>query len=189
VWEALVTIGDAAGDEWSRRVRHACTALSEAGVEREASLGVRLLADVRRVFDGDDQDGGIPADRLHTERLLERLNALEDAPWGDLRGRELDARRLAKMLQPYDVRPTAQRIGEKVAKGYDRDGFYDAWQRYLPCAETVTSETTDTPVALVPDVTHTQGREPEPPWYAVDANLDVSGSRERARAAAAEASG
>lgn len=153
VWEPLVIIGDAAGPSWSRRLRSACSALTAANVEQSASLGVRLLADVRTVFGSGD--------KVHTEHLLVALNRLEDAPWGDLRGRELDARRLARFLRPYDVRPGDQRIGDKVAKGYDRGDFHDAWLRYLsPPSGTATSATPAThaaaDVAPVADVAHLQ---------------------------------
>ncbi len=132
---------------------------------------MRLLTDVQRVFD--------IAEKMHTERLLEALNALEDAPWGDLRGRELDARRLAKMLHPYDVRPADQRIGEKIAKGYDRGDFYDAWQRYLPCGTRATSATGATAVADVADVALIRpGEGGDVPWFAVDS---TNGSHDRAR--------
>jgi hypothetical protein len=156
VWEPLVVIGDAAGPEWSARIRRACVALSAVTIEQEASLGVRLLGDIRRVL-GD-------ADRIHTEQLLERLNALDDAPWGDLRGKPLDARGLARRLKQYGVRPADVRIGEKVAKGYDRPAFHDAWSRYLTLpAESATWATNNPSVADV-----AQSAEEQPPAFAFD---------------------
>jgi hypothetical protein len=57
---------------------------------------------------------------MHTETILGKLNALEYAPWGDLRGKPLDARGLATRLR-NDVR-----------KGYKAADLADAWSRYLP---------------------------------------------------------
>lgn len=151
VWEPLVMIGDAAGGEWADRIRSACSALSAENAADDGSLGVRLLTDLRRVFDGDDLESGEHVDRLHTEDLLRRLNALEDAPWGDLRGKELEARRLAKMLKAYDVKPKDLRL-DTTKKGYERGDLLDAWARYLTPQESATAATSATdiaPVALV----------------------------------------
>jgi hypothetical protein len=120
---------------------------------REASLGVRLLGDLRTVF-GDH-------DRLATETILERLHALEEAPWSDLRGRPFAARGLARMLGGYGVSSTKVRIGNGTFRGYQRESLWDAWGRYLsptpreaeppeqaeqPCSEPVESVPLPDPV-------------------------------------------
>ena len=124
VWEPLVMLGDAAGTEWSERARVACVALNAVREAVDPSLGIRLLADVRTVF----------ADREHvpTEELLTQLCALDDAPWGDLRGRPLDARGLARRLRPFGVSRRDVRTDNGTRKGYGRDDLFDAWARYLP---------------------------------------------------------
>jgi hypothetical protein len=107
--------------------------------ESTPSLGVRLLGDVRAVFE--------ELDRITTAALLERLKALEEAPWSDLRGKPLDARGLARLLKPYGIAYKTVREGELTAKGYERADFVDAWARYLslfPIAG-VTSDTAVTP--------------------------------------------
>ena len=66
------------------------------------------------------------------------------------------------MLRQYGVKPEDQRIGDKVAKGYDRADLHDAWQRYLSAvpgsATSATSATDSTEnandVADVADVAH-----------------------------------
>ena len=142
VWEALLTVADAAGGDWPRRGREAAVSLvSEAGTSTP-SLGVRLLADLRQVFSD--------ADKLTTQVILGRLVALEEAPWGDLRGKPLDARRLSQLLRAYDVRPEVFRLGEETFRGYVRaNGLVDAWARYLgpppQAPESVTAVTTATP--------------------------------------------
>lgn len=144
VWEPLLAVADAAGADWPSRARHAAVELNRARAERDPSLGVRLLADVRAVFQEE---------KVFTDDLLERLNGLDEAPWGELRGKPLDSRGLARRLRPYAVRPKQVRIGEATRKGYERADFADAWSRYLALpANTETSETTDTAAGGVTDV-------------------------------------
>lgn len=95
----------------------------------KGSLGVRLLTDLR-----DHVMVGI--DRLPTVAILDRLNALDDAPWADLHGKPLDNRRLSKMLAEYmtaDNEPIASRnikTAGSVLKGYYAADLWDAWARY-----------------------------------------------------------
>jgi hypothetical protein len=124
VWEPLLALADAAGGDWPRRAREACTDFVAARREHEPSLGVRLLADIRTVFSSED--------KLATAELLNHLRALDLAPWADLRGAPLDARKLARMLGKYGIKPALIRTGNAVARGYLRADFQDAWARYLP---------------------------------------------------------
>ena len=126
IMEPLLAIADEVGGEWPERSRRAAVALL-TGEEREdaESLGVRLLRDVRGVF---DEKG---SDRLSTGKLLEALHVMEEAPWGSLRGEALEARGLARLLKPYGVKPEKLREGEDTFRGYRRASFEDAWVRYL----------------------------------------------------------
>lgn len=124
VWEPLVAIADAAGGHWPSSARAACSSLAGEGASREASLGIRLLSDLRDVFDN--------ADHLATTTILEGLNGMDEAPWADLRGKALDARGLARRLRQYGIGSTKVRIGESTFKGYRREDLWDAWQRYCP---------------------------------------------------------
>ncbi|MGW6224810.1 DUF3631 domain-containing protein [Streptomyces olivaceus] len=132
VWEPLLAIADAAGGEWPDRAREACVALVTASKANDkGSLGVRLLTDLR-----DHVMVGI--DRLPTVAILDRLNALDDAPWADLHGKPLDNRRLSRMLAEYmtaDNEPIASRnikTAGSVLKGYYAADLSDAWARYCP---------------------------------------------------------
>jgi len=49
-WEPLLAIADRAGGSWPMRARLAAVALSSEE-DMPASAGIRLLADVREVFD------------------------------------------------------------------------------------------------------------------------------------------
>ncbi|GAB6898018.1 DUF3631 domain-containing protein [Kineosporia succinea] len=156
-WESLVAIADLAGGEWPARARAACLALT---AEREANadvpLQVRLLADIRTAFEGDDA--------LPTATLLARLNLDEEAPWIDYgpRGESLTATQLAKLLREYGIRVRNFRFANgNQAKGYGRSMFADAWARYCP----------ETPADAEPEV-EAQGplwepsppSQPSPPW-------------------------
>jgi hypothetical protein len=129
VWESLFIIADSAGGDWAQRARVAAVALVADSREGKAvSLGIRLLADIRSVWDGTEG--------MHTDALLDALNKMDEAPWGDLRGKPLDARGLSRMLRDYEAHPVDVRADVNGAsvnrKGYKRDELYDAWQRYLP---------------------------------------------------------
>jgi hypothetical protein len=126
IMEPLLAIADEVGAEWPECSRRAAVGLL-TGEEREdvESLGVRLLRDFRDVFDDKSSD------RLPTGKLLEALHAMEEAPWGLLRGEALDARGLARLLKPYGAKPEKLREGEDTFRGYRRESFEDAWARYL----------------------------------------------------------
>lgn len=129
VWEALLSVADLAGGQWPERARVAAVTLVTASADRTGSLGVMLLRDLRAVFDG--------AERLPTDVILERLTSLDESPWGDLRGKPLDARGLARRLAKYangdsPIRPVQYRDGERVVRGYLAADLADPWSRYLP---------------------------------------------------------
>ncbi|BFO14422.1 hypothetical protein SHKM778_08100 [Streptomyces sp. KM77-8] len=130
--EPLLAVADAVGGHWPDRARAACVALVRASKANDkGSLGVRLLTDLR-----DHVMVGI--DRLPTIAIIDRLNALDDAPWADLNGKPLDNRRLSRMLGEYmtaDNEPIASRnikTAGSVLKGYYATDLHDAWQRYCP---------------------------------------------------------
>ena len=124
VWEPLIIIADLAGGDWPARARSAAKELVAASKGNQGSLGIKLLSDTQVAFEGED--------RLPSTRLLEKLVSMEESPWGDFRGKPLDARGLSKILKQYDIQPSTIRLGSVTAKGYFRAHFDDAWARYLP---------------------------------------------------------
>jgi Protein of unknown function (DUF3631) len=124
IWEPLITVADLAAGEWPKRARVAAVALVADSKAGTPSLGVRLLADLRSVFGDRDAKG--------TEEILEALRNLEEAPWGDLHGKPLNARGLAQRLRQYEIHSGEVRIGQWHGKGYKRSDLWDAWTRYLP---------------------------------------------------------
>jgi hypothetical protein len=138
VYEPLIAIADAAGGRWSERARVAAVALVAEAKEDTPSLGVRLLQDLRTVFAGQSQ--------LPTQEILDRLADMEEAPWGDLKGRPLDSRRLAYMLRPYNIKSRTIRQGASTPRGYTAEDLQDAWDRYVPPSPdtSTTCETSET---------------------------------------------
>ena len=126
VWEPLLAIADHAGGHWPDRARRAAVVLNTARINRDPSLGIQLLTDCRTII------AAAVDDRVTTEDLVTALGALEDRPWGDLRGKPIDARGIARRLRRYDIKPGNHRFGQRIARGYRAEDFHDAWLRYLP---------------------------------------------------------
>jgi hypothetical protein len=66
VWEPLLAVADVAGGDWPERARRSAVALVAASRESVPSLGVRLLADLRLIFDANAA--------MATEDILAALN-------------------------------------------------------------------------------------------------------------------
>lgn len=145
LWEPLLAIADRAGGSWPNRARKAAVELAKVGQDQDGSWGVRLLTDLADIFRSHNNPEVLP-----TATLLAELVAMEEAPWGDLRGRPLDARGLAHRLRPYKVRPAVVRRGAVTARCYRRADLIESWARYLPpCPpRPVTSVTGVTTAAL-----------------------------------------
>jgi len=138
VWEALLAVADLAGGKWPELARRSAVALVADTRGRSVSLGVILLRDLRAIF----AEAG--TDKLATETILAALVDLDESPWGDLRGKALDARGLSRRLAKYDVKPKNVRIDGKIPKGYDAVDLADPWARYLGAGDD-TTVLTDTP--------------------------------------------
>jgi hypothetical protein len=124
VWEPLLAIADAAGGPWPARARDACAYLVRDNSDRGISLGIRLLADLHIIFGAHRT--------MTSEDILNRLHALDAAPWADLKGQPLDTRGLARLLAPYDITPAKVKVGGRALQGYRAEHLTDAWTRYLP---------------------------------------------------------
>ncbi len=124
-WRPLVAIADLVGGPWPEHTRRAAVLLSGG---RADALGARvqLLADLRALF-------AEKGDRLASEEIVTALVAMEDRPWPEWsHGRPLTKRSLARLLEPFGIRPTQFRIGGDKTRGYALAVFVDAFARYLP---------------------------------------------------------
>ena len=125
---ALLAIADHAGPVWASRARDALLTVFRARRidEGDAETGPLLLADIRMIFRGHSTS------RVSSEDLCRSLTDLEDRPWPEWRhGRPMSKTQLAAALRPFRIYPTTIREGIITAKGYHREAFADAWNRYL----------------------------------------------------------
>jgi hypothetical protein len=120
-WEPLVAVADAAEGHWPATARAACKAMVDAAdsADEDASLSMRLLADVRDVFTKNN------VAFLPTAELVAELRRIEESPWDDF---DLNARKLAQRLRQYAIKPGR---GERnTVRGYALETFSDAFARY-----------------------------------------------------------
>lgn len=97
-------------------------------------MGVRLLVDIRRVFDERRDKQMASGDRITSADLAAALSRMEESPWGPRYGQPFDARQLARLLKRFEVKPGTIRLGgeKETLKGYLRAWFEDLWERYIP---------------------------------------------------------
>lgn len=121
-WEPLIAIADAAGGRWPEMARTACAVLvaraDDDGEDR--SLGVRLLADIRSVF--DERRVAF----LSSADLVAGLRKVDESPWD---GFDLNPSKLAYRLREYGVKPGHNT--DKTARGYRLEDLADVFSRYL----------------------------------------------------------
>jgi len=130
--EPLIVIADIAGGDWPAKARRSVIELCTA--EEEENVNIRLLADIRIVFEER------AADRISTDDLLHALVALDtDAPWPSWWGSDLQhdnlrgpAQKLRRRLKQFDLSSKTIRMpDEATARGYMRAEFEPVWERYL----------------------------------------------------------
>lgn len=144
-WEPLIAVADLGGEGWPARARKAALLLvaAESEADAEQSLGMRLLADVKEIFERSTVFFMPSAD------LVRSLRALSDAPWSEY---ELTTTRLSNMLRPYGIRPGHNTA--RTARGYPLEAFRDPFARYLPSRAVQSSETASD-LGLSPDAFRT----------------------------------
>jgi putative DNA primase/helicase len=123
-WRLLLAIADTAGDEWARNARAAAERI--AGTPVGESVGVDLLADIKKVFN---------ADCLPSRQLVTLLTADPESRWCEWgRNRKpITQKQLAGLLREFHIiSTTVHPVGQPDAKGYRRADFEEAWGRYLP---------------------------------------------------------
>ena len=149
-WEPLLAIADLAGGDWPDRARQAAVELSGSGKEDDEAIGVWLLRDIHQVF----EESGV--DKLPSGELAAALCEIETSPWGDIRGKALDARGLARRLKRFNIRPRTIRLDDDTtAKGYPLEVFEDAFHRYLGDFNRHTDTTPmDTGIEADPQASH-----------------------------------
>jgi hypothetical protein len=139
LWLPLLAVCSVAAPHRLADLEHIARQVSAAKAQDEpGDLGVRLLDDIRHLFEESGKD------RLTTRELLGKLNRLEEAPWRGLDRSGITARGLANYLRAFEISSQTIRLGpDATAKGYLKPSFEDAWERYLPPSSrnTVTTRT------------------------------------------------
>jgi hypothetical protein len=124
-WRLQLAIADLCGADWGDKARLAALAIE--GKSDNRTIGVRLLADISRIF---DQDGG---DCILSAVLVAKLCEDQEGPWVEFsRGKPLTQAKLARLLGPYGIiTETVHPPGVAHGKGYKLVRFEDAFERYL----------------------------------------------------------
>jgi len=129
-WRPLLAIAVAAGGDWPDRARR----IAVGDRRPEQVTGIMLLEDINAVFAAER------VDRIPSQDLVAKLANMEDRPWVEWHnGKPITPRQLAKLLEPFEVKPDTIRMGSGTAKGYLLDQFTDAFARYTP-SRSVTPE-------------------------------------------------
>jgi phage/plasmid primase-like uncharacterized protein len=126
-WCLQFAIADLAGLDWGDKARDA--AIKIEGKADNRTITVRLLADIKALFDADPE-----AHCMHSATIVAGLAEDPEKPWAEFtRGKPLTQNRLAKLLGTYKIRSqTVTPPGLKDGKGYYRSQFEDVWSYYLP---------------------------------------------------------
>jgi hypothetical protein len=121
--EPLLHIADLIGGPWPQRARSAVAALFNL---TQSSLSLQLLSDIREIFHSQNNP-----DHLPTRELLARLIELEYRPWSAWTSKS--GQKLATLVHDFGIRSHGFHHGDAPGfKGYLRQSFEDAWERYLP---------------------------------------------------------
>lgn len=143
---SLMAIADALG--LGPKLRAALVdVLTGDRVDSQESMRIRLLRDLRTVFAKEYQRRGKVCKSMRTDALLRHLHDMEESPWANYYGRDLNAKDMADLLRPYHIQPRLLNLllanGTRThARGYRREthkedtGLADAWTRYLGADET-----------------------------------------------------
>jgi hypothetical protein len=153
-WEPLLAIATLAGETWKQAAIDAALVLSADREAETESLGVRLLADVRTIFDSGGRS------RIASAALVDELAADADSPWADWYGKAVTQRAVAKLLSTFGIRPGTVRLQDGTTpKGYKREQFEEAWKRYSQARDATqppqpAQPSRDAALRLFPDPTH-----------------------------------
>jgi hypothetical protein len=130
-WEPLFAIAASAAGDWRQRCEDAARALLGDGAIENESSRIKLLSDIRDIFDDTR------AATLFSREIVADLVTLHNRPWAECgKGRKpitatAMSRLLSELLAP-GVKSGTVRKGDRVDKGYHRKDLEDAFLRYLP---------------------------------------------------------
>ena len=194
-WRVLFAVAQLAGADWPER---AGTAARECrALERRPPLLVRLLSDIRTIFENAADN------RITTSNLISRLLDDDEAGWDEAnRGRPINAwwlrERFTGLLEPASSQQWQENDskapgGRQHCRGYLCAQFADAFLRYLPpsvpdSTGTSVPSAVEAPTAAdskaspvpddEPDVPSHQGLHPVPAAASKSAGSEAAGPEE-----------
>jgi hypothetical protein len=122
-WRPLIHLAELAGGHWPSKARAAAVALSMGADADSEELPIRLLIDLRTVFDQNGRDA------IPTSELIDGLCRLEESPWPTLcKGRPITPHKLGRLLGGFGIRSRHGRRGNT----YHREDLAPVWERYCP---------------------------------------------------------
>ena len=130
-WMPLFAIAEVAGSDWPGLIKKSMLKMMDAS---DDNIGSMLLEDIQDILNSTK--------RIFSDDLIEALKDKSDRPWIDWnRGKGLTQNGLARLLKPFGVKSKNMRINENLRKGYELDGFRDAFKRYISLTAPVSSVT------------------------------------------------
>ena len=128
----LFAIADSCGLDWDEKARMA--AMQIEGAVDISSVKVRLLQDIKKVFETDGQLDNKGRVVLLSKGLCTRLTEFEESPWATWsKGKEIGPRHLAMLLGDFEIYTRDVHLANGVhGNGYYKDAFEEAWATYLP---------------------------------------------------------
>jgi hypothetical protein len=122
-WQPLFALLSVADPNRVQELQAVAEALTrqKADADRDDSLAVKLLGDIRTVFETRSE--------MATTELIHALSEVPESPWND--NIELSPRKLARMLKPFGVSSRQLWEGGKNVRGYHIKDLRDAFSRYL----------------------------------------------------------
>lgn len=124
-WHPLCSIAEQAGARWTREAAEAAISLSAVTEDSEHSL--RLLADIKSYF---EETG---TDKESSEEMCKYLRTIETSPWPEYgkAGAGITPMAMARLLRNFEITPKKIRLGAETKQGYEKEMFFDPWDRYL----------------------------------------------------------
>jgi hypothetical protein len=157
----LLAIADQAGADWPLESRSALVSLLAEGADRAEDYAIRLLHDLRTIFDADlTQRMGLPPDKqeIESKQLVDQLLGMAESPWASPEsGRPLTQHKLARMLRDFGIAPGMIGPEKRRRKGYRRLWFEEAWAAY---PEAPTSVLPASPLNRTSQTSHSGGNQP-----------------------------
>ena len=124
VWEPICQIVSFANNEWQDRVLNAALHYSEFNNQNTPSKNVMILEIIRDCFSENDTD------KLSSSEIVEYVNRKDE--WKNGAWEKFNFRKLAKLARDFGLAgPASFRCGTNTEKGYLRDNFMPAFDKYL----------------------------------------------------------